>query len=109
MIVGKGADHQLVVGRHRARVPHHAPGGDVGGAGIPDYSSKPGELAVGTYEFGAAFMAQVKAVLFTLVFSGVGSLILFKIVDVIVGLRVAPDAEREGLDIAEHGERAYHA
>ncbi len=54
-------------------------------------------------------MAQVKAVLFTLVFSGVGSLILFKIVDVIVGLRVAPDAEREGLDIAEHGERAYHA
>lgn len=81
---------------------------DLGGAGIPDYTSKPGELAVGAYEFGTAFMAQVKAVLFTLVFSGVGSLILYKIVDVIVGLRVAPDAEREGLDIAEHGERAYH-
>ncbi|PTM40446.1 ammonium transporter [Bosea sp. 124] len=81
---------------------------DLGGAGIPDYTSKPGELAVGAYEFGAAFMSQVKAVLFTLVFSGVGSLILYKIVDVIVGLRVAPDAEREGLDIAEHGERAYH-
>lgn len=81
---------------------------DLGGAGIPDYTSKPGELAVGAYEFGTAFMAQVKAVLFTLVFSGVGSLILYKVVDVIVGLRVAPDAEREGLDIAEHGERAYH-
>lgn len=81
---------------------------DLGGVGIPDYSSKPGELAVGAYEFGTAFMAQVKAVLFTLVFSGVGSLILYKIVDVIVGLRVAPDQEREGLDIAEHGERAYH-
>ncbi|HEV7261286.1 MAG TPA: ammonium transporter [Bosea sp. (in: a-proteobacteria)] len=81
---------------------------DLGGAGIPDYTSKPGELAVGAYEFGTAFMAQVKAVLFTLVFSGVGSLILYKIVDVIIGLRVAPDAEREGLDIAEHGERAYH-
>ncbi len=81
---------------------------DLGGAGIPDYTTKPGELVVGTYEFGTAFMAQVKAVLFTLVFSGVGSLILYKIVDVIVGLRVAPDAEREGLDIAEHGERAYH-
>jgi Amt family ammonium transporter len=80
----------------------------LGGAGIPDYSSKPGELAVGAYEFGAAFMSQLKAVLFTLVFSGVGSLILYKIVDVIVGLRVAPDQEREGLDIAEHGERAYH-
>lgn len=81
---------------------------DLGGAGIPDYTSKPGELAVGAYEFGTAFMAQTKAVLFTLVFSGVGSLILYKIVDVIVGLRVAPDQEREGLDIAEHGERAYH-
>lgn len=81
---------------------------DLGGAGIPDYTSKPGELAVGAYEFGTAFMSQLKAVLFTLVFSGVGSLILYKIVDVIIGLRVAPDAEREGLDIAEHGERAYH-
>lgn len=80
----------------------------LGGAGIPDYSTKPGELVAGTYEFGTAFMAQLKAVLFTLVFSGVGSAILYKIVDVIVGLRVAPDQEREGLDIAEHGERAYH-
>ncbi|TCR60335.1 ammonium transporter [Bosea sp. BK604] len=81
---------------------------ELGGAGIPDYTSKPGELAVGAYEFGTAFMAQGKAVLFTLLFSGIGSLILYKIVDVIVGLRVAPDQEREGLDIAEHGERAYH-
>jgi Amt family ammonium transporter len=81
---------------------------DLGGVGIPDYSTKPGELVVGTYVLGDAFLAQAKAVLFTLVFSGVGSLILYKIVDVIVGLRVAPDQEREGLDIAEHGERAYH-
>jgi Amt family ammonium transporter len=80
----------------------------LGGAGIPDYSTKPGELVAATYEFGTAFMAQLKAVLFTIVFSGVGSAILYKIVDVIVGLRVAPDQEREGLDIAEHGERAYH-
>ncbi|CAN7694384.1 ammonium transporter [Bosea sp. LjRoot9] len=81
---------------------------DLGGVGIPDYSSKPGELAVGAYVLGDAFLAQAKAVLFTLAFSGIGSLILYKIVDVIVGLRVAPDQEREGLDIAEHGERAYH-
>ena len=80
----------------------------LGGGGIPDYSTKPGELVTATYEFGTAFMAQLKAVLFTIVFSGVGSAILYKIVDVIVGLRVAPDQEREGLDIAEHGERAYH-
>lgn len=80
----------------------------LGGAGIPDYATKPGELVAATYEFGTAFMAQLKAVLFTLVFSGVGSAILYKIVDVIVGLRVPADQEREGLDIAEHGERAYH-
>lgn len=80
----------------------------LGGAGIPDYSTKPGELVAATYEFGTAFMAQLKAVLFTLVFSGVGSAILYKIVDVIIGLRVPADQEREGLDIAEHGERAYH-
>ncbi|WP_244495032.1 ammonium transporter [Bosea sp. Root483D1] len=80
----------------------------LGGAGIPDYSTKPGELVAAPYEFGTAFMAQLKAVLFTLVFSGVGSAILYKVVDVIIGLRVPADQEREGLDIAEHGERAYH-
>jgi ammonium transporter, Amt family len=81
---------------------------DLGGAGIPDYASKPGELTTATYVFGTAFMAQVKAVALTIVWSGVGSFILYKVVDIIVGLRVAPDAEREGLDIAEHGERAYN-
>lgn len=80
----------------------------LGGGGIPDYSTKPGELTTAAYEFGTAFLAQLKAVLFTLAYSGIGSLILYKIVDIIVGLRVAPDQEREGLDIAEHGERAYH-
>ncbi len=80
----------------------------LGGAGIPDYESKPGELAVGAYALGIAVWAQLKAVLFTIVWTGMGSLILFKIVDVIIGLRVTSDQEREGLDIAEHGERAYN-
>ncbi len=79
----------------------------LGGIGIPDYESKPGELAVGAYDFGTQIMAQLKGVLLTIVWSGVGSAIIFKIVDLIVGLRVAPDQEREGLDLAEHGERAY--
>jgi hypothetical protein len=51
---------------------------------------------------------QVKAVVFTLLFSGIGSAILYKVVDLIIGLRVAPDQEREGLDVSEHGERAYN-
>ena len=39
---------------------------------------------------------------------GVGSAILYKIVDLVIGLRVSPEKEREGLDIAEHSERAYN-
>jgi Amt family ammonium transporter len=81
---------------------------DLGGVGIPDYVTKPGELAVGAYDFGTQMLAQVKAVLLTLVWSGVGSAILFKIVDLIIGLRVSAEEEREGLDIGEHDERAYN-
>ena len=55
----------------------------LGGAGIPDYVTKPGELVVAEYVMATAVMAQIKAVLLTLVWSGVGSAILFKIVDVI--------------------------
>ncbi len=81
---------------------------DLGGSGIPDYLSKPGELAVGPYDMIAQVTAQAKAVGFTILFSGIGSLILFKLVDLVVGLRPAEEKEREGLDITDHGERAYN-
>ncbi|KMO15125.1 ammonia channel protein [Methylobacterium indicum] len=80
----------------------------LGGVGAPDYATKPGELVAAAYEFGPAFLAQAKAVGFTIIWSGVGSAILYKIVDVVVGLRVTQDEEREGLDLADHGERAYN-
>ena len=80
----------------------------LGGAGIPDYETKPGELVAAAYEFGPAVMAQVKAVAFTLAYSGIVSAILFKIIDLVIGLRVPQEQEREGLDIASHGERAYN-
>ncbi len=51
--------------------------------------------------------AQAKDVIVTLLWSGIGSAILWKLVDIIVGLRPSPDKEREGLDISDHGERAY--
>ena len=79
----------------------------LGGVGLPDYATKPGELTVAAYEFGPALLAQAKAVLLTLAWSGIGSAILYKVVDVVVGLRVTVDEEREGLDLADHGERAY--
>jgi Amt family ammonium transporter len=75
----------------------------LGGAGIMDYTI--GKIA--DYDFMAQMISQSKGVLTTLVWSGVGSAILYKIVDVLVGLRVPVEQEREGLDITDHGERAY--
>jgi Amt family ammonium transporter len=80
----------------------------LGGAGIPDYVSNPGSLSVAPYEFGTAFWAQTKAVLFTIAWSAIGSAILYKLIDVVIGLRVTQEEEREGLDLADHGERAYN-
>ena len=53
-------------------------------------------------------ITQIKAVCLTLVWSGLGTLILLGIVRVVTGLRPAPDQEREGLDLVDHGERAYN-
>jgi Amt family ammonium transporter len=79
----------------------------LGGVGITDYTNITGNNA-GTYDLVTQMIAQSKAVLATLVWSGVGSAILYKVVDVIVGLRPSVEAEREGLDITDHGERAYN-
>ena len=76
----------------------------LGGTGIFDYVA--GKVA--DYDFTTQMIAQGKAVLTTLVWSGVGSAILYKVVDLIVGLRPTPEAEREGLDLSDHGERAYN-
>ena len=51
---------------------------------------------------------QAKAVLITIVWSGVVSVIAYKIVDMTIGLRVSEEDEREGLDISSHGESAYN-
>ena len=53
-------------------------------------------------------LVQIKAVLATVIWSAVVSYILFKIVDMVIGLRVDGDSEREGLDQTSHGEAAYH-
>jgi len=63
---------------------------------------------VGSNGIGAQVWIQAKAVLLTVVWSGVVSLIAFKLVDLTIGLRVSEEDEREGLDIASHGETAYN-
>jgi Amt family ammonium transporter len=78
-----------------------------GGSGIADYAANPGSIVVAAYNMEAQLTAQAKAVGLTLAWSGIGSLIIFKIVDTIVGARVEPEAEQTGLDLAQHGERGY--
>ncbi len=80
----------------------------LGGVGLTDYTIKPGAGSPGEYVMATQVMIQVKAVLYTLAWSGVGSAILYKIIDMTMGLRVGKDAEREGLDVSDHGERAYN-
>ena len=60
------------------------------------------------YSIAAQVWIQAKAVLITIVWSGVVSVVAFKVVDLLIGLRVPEDEEREGLDISSHGETAYH-
>ena len=64
--------------------------------------------AVTSNGIGAQVWIQLKAVLLTIVWSGVVAIVAFKIVDLVIGLRVPEDEEREGLDITSHGETAYH-
>ena len=80
----------------------------LGGQGVADFLAQPGTMQFTYVGHAAQLWIQLKAVLFTLVWSGVGSLILFFAIDKIFGLRPTVEVEREGLDLTEHGERAYH-
>ena len=78
----------------------------LGGQGFFDYTVMP--AVVGTYDMAAQLLTQVKAVSVTLLWSGLVSALLFFVIDKTMGLRPAEDAEREGLDLSSHGERAYN-
>lgn len=84
-----------------------------GGAGIVDYATCAADGDISTcdtaaFALGAQLLAQAKAVVVTLLWSGVGSAAVFGIVRVVTGGRVSRETESEGLDLAEHGEAAYH-
>ena len=67
-----------------------------------------GGLTPDSFSMGAQVWIQTKSVLFTVVWSGVVSFIAYKIVDLLIGLRVSEEEERQGLDISSHGETAYN-
>ena len=61
-----------------------------------------------SYNMASQVWVQFKSVIITIVWCGVVSFICYKVADILVGLRVSEDAEREGLDITTHGESAYN-
>ncbi|RDE50577.1 MAG: ammonium transporter [Candidatus Accumulibacter meliphilus] len=76
----------------------------LGGSGVYDYVAN----AVGEYDMTAQVISQLWGVGTVIVWSGIVSVVAFKVVDLLIGLRVPEDEEREGLDITAHGESAYH-
>jgi Amt family ammonium transporter len=86
----------------------HCIGGIVGAILTGVFATKAikgGDAAVGLIDGNAAqVITQIEGVLLTLVYSGVGTFIILKVVDLIVGLRVSEEIERDGLDLGLHGE-----
>jgi Amt family ammonium transporter len=76
----------------------------LGGTGVYDYVAN----GFAEYNMGTQLMSQIWAVSVAVVWSSIVSFISYKIVDWTIGLRVSSDTERQGLDISEHGETAYH-
>ena len=77
----------------------------LGGTGVYDYVAN---AVAADYSIKGQVWIQLQAVITTIIWSGVVSVIAFKLVDIVVGLRVTEEEEREGLDISSHGETAYH-
>ncbi|KHJ53085.1 ammonia channel protein [Aureimonas altamirensis] len=89
----------------------HGIGGIVGaiGTGIFVSSSLGGIGYADGVSMGGQVYSQIVAVVITIVYCGIVSAILYKIVDLVIGLRPTLEAEREGLDLTSHGESAYHS
>lgn len=87
----------------------HGVGGIVGAllTGVFSAASLGGVKADG-YSIGSQLLVQAEGVVITMVWSGVVAFICYKIVEMVMGLRVSEEAEREGLDITSHGETAYN-
>jgi Amt family ammonium transporter len=77
----------------------------LGGVGIYDYVAN---KVSPDYSIAGQVWIQLQAVLTTVIWSGIVAFIAYKLVDLVVGLRVPEEEEREGLDISSHGESAYH-
>lgn len=88
----------------------HGVGGIVGAVLTGVFSAAAfGGVKGDDYAMMSQLWIQIEGVLITIVWSGVVSFVLFKAIDMTIGLRVDNDTERQGLDLASHGEQAYHS
>ena len=87
----------------------HGVGGMIGaiGTGIV-YAPSLGGPGAADYAMGAKLLVQIEAVVTTVIWATIGTVIAMLVAKAITGLRVAPEVEQEGLDLGEHGERAYN-
>ena len=81
---------------------------DLGGTGIANFVLRPGEAVTAPFDVVDQMRAQITALVVALCWSSYVSYRLFKLVDHLVGLRPSPEEEARGLDIVDHGERAYN-
>jgi ammonium transporter, Amt family len=80
----------------------------LGGAGVCNYITNKCGAAEDFPGIGAQVWIQAQGVIYTVIISAVVAFIAFKLVDLVIGLRVSEEEEREGLDISSHGETAYN-
>ena len=87
----------------------HGVGGIIGAVGTGIFSAADlGGVKGEGYSIAAQTLIQLEAVAITVVWSGMISFAIYKLVDWAIGLRVDSDSERQGLDLISHGEQAYH-
>ena len=87
----------------------HGVGGIVGAIGTAVvYAPSLGGPGAADYDMGAKLIVQLLAVATTIAWAAIGTAIAIYVAKLVTGLRVSPEIEREGLDLGEHGERAYN-
>jgi Amt family ammonium transporter len=85
----------------------HGVGGFVGTILLAVIGSKSFPGGLGDFDMGKQLVTQLLASLYTIVLSGVASYVILKVIALFMPLRVNEEQERQGLDLAEHGETAY--
>ena len=86
----------------------HGVGGFIGTILVAVFGSTAFAGGLGDFHIGKQLLTQSLASLYTILLSGLASYAILKVIDLTIGLRVTPEDENQGLDLAEHGEAAYN-